>query len=467
MKRFSEQFNTKATTVRLSAAEKRALRERVVSYMEYHPISASPVVTPYVEVSPFAFFQSTAWKKFQYGGVAALAVIFVVSVVAEKSVPGDALYAVKQVNEEVRGSLTLNSYEKVVWETERLNRRMAEARILASEGRLTGEIEAEVAKAVKVHTDNARKEIEVLKQTDQDEATLAAIELTTALEVQSSSIKNDNDFTADAEIGFIKGIVLDAAKAVGQVTGERNLPSYDKLMAKTERETSRAYELLANIKKNATKEEQSDILRRLEDVERKVSVAIGLKDQEEIKAREELVLVLEQTHKLIIFMTNIDVRATLTVEEIVPVTLTTEERQAEVKRKLAETITLSSLVKEALATSTSAIDSEVEQKALLALEIASSSVSQVSNYLAGESVDIVTVELIMNEGYNVIHDIALMLGVTIKEEPVVEVEEIVPAPPVIELPEEEIVPEEVGTTSSSTVVSEEVSVDLTAEEPAL
>jgi hypothetical protein len=467
MKRFSEQFNTKATTVRLSAAEKRALRERVVSYMEYHPISASPVVTPYVEVSPFAFFQSTAWKKFQYGGVAALAVIFVVSVVAEKSVPGDALYAVKQVNEEVRGSLTLNSYEKVVWETERLNRRMAEARILASEGRLTDEIEAEVAKAVKVHTDNARKEIEVLKQTDLDEATLAAIELTTALEVQSSSIKNDDDFTADSEIGFIKGIVLDAAKAVGQVTGERNLPSYDRLMAKTERETSRAYELLANIKKNATKEEQSDILRRLEDVERKVAVAIGLKDQEEIKAREELVLVLEQTHKLIIFMTNIDVRATLTIEEIVPVTLTTEERQAEVKRKLAETINLASLIEEMLATSTSAVDEEVEQKTLLALEIASSSVNQVSNYLAGESVDVVAVELIMNEGYNVIHDIALMLGVTIKEESVVEVEEIVPAPPVIELPEEEIIPEEVGTTSSSTVVSEENSADLTAEEPAL
>ena len=41
MKRFSEQFHKKASAVKLQAAEKRELRERLVSYMEYHPLPES------------------------------------------------------------------------------------------------------------------------------------------------------------------------------------------------------------------------------------------------------------------------------------------------------------------------------------------------------------------------------------------------------------------------------------------
>ncbi len=449
MKRFSEQFNTKASSVRLSAAEKRALRERVVSYMEYHPLSEG-VPTPYVEVSPFAFFQSASWKKFQYGSVATVALVFMISLVAEQSVPGDALYAVKQVNEDVRGSLTLSSYEKVVWETELLNRRIAEARILASKGKLTEEVEVEVAKAVKEHTDNARKEIEVLKQTDQDEATLAAIEFTTALEVQTTSIQNDGGFAADNEsVGLIEGVVIDATKAVEQVAVDSNLPSFDKLIAKTERETTRAYELLANIKKNATAEEQADVLRRLEDVERKISVATGLKEQEEIKAREELVVVLEQTHKLIVFMTNIDVRATLTVEEIVPVTLTEAERKNEVERKLAETTALYGLIEDKLSTSTTAIDSDIKEKVTLALGVSSTSVAEVNALLAVLPLDIVTLESVMAEGHTITKDAAALLGIN-EISPEVVAEPVVPAAPV-----EEVMPSENGTTSTSTTSEEE------------
>ena len=40
MKRFSEQLYKKSTSVKLQAAEKRELRERLVSYMEYHPLPA-------------------------------------------------------------------------------------------------------------------------------------------------------------------------------------------------------------------------------------------------------------------------------------------------------------------------------------------------------------------------------------------------------------------------------------------
>ena len=38
MKRFEEQFKKQAQSVHLRAAERRNLKERLVSYMEYHPM---------------------------------------------------------------------------------------------------------------------------------------------------------------------------------------------------------------------------------------------------------------------------------------------------------------------------------------------------------------------------------------------------------------------------------------------
>ena len=40
MKRFSEQLHKKSESVKLTVSERADLRERLVSYMEYHPLPA-------------------------------------------------------------------------------------------------------------------------------------------------------------------------------------------------------------------------------------------------------------------------------------------------------------------------------------------------------------------------------------------------------------------------------------------
>ena len=113
----------------------------------------------------------------------------------------------------MRSTLALSPYEKIEWETERLNRRIAEARLLASEGRLTDEVEAEVAAAVKTHTENAKREIEVLRGEDEEEATLATIALNTTLEVQATSLKektNQNNAEAKQPV-LLAAVVGEAA----------------------------------------------------------------------------------------------------------------------------------------------------------------------------------------------------------------------------------------------------------------
>lgn len=414
MKRFSEQLKNRANTVKLRVAEKSDLRDRIVSYMEYHPMpvslrqkgeTAAPQEVRLVHVS--------LWRMFQLSGAALGVLLLSISYLAERAVPGDSLYSVKvRFNEEVRSTLARGPYEKVVWETERLNRRIAEARLLASEGRLTEEAEEEVANAVRVHSDNARREIEVLKQTDVEEAALASIQLATAIEVQSSSLKN-NDVASTTEgksTAKIAGVLAETQETEAGKE-DNTLPSYEKLMGRVEIDTTRAYELLRNINRAATPEEKADIQRRLEDIERAVSASVAQFDTDNILSRQQLVESLQRTQRLIVFMTNIDVRTSMTVEQIVPVTLTTEERVAKVKKTAEETLALLKLADSKLATTSASTSEEVRAKLLPAISSSTQEATEVLDALAVSGFDLEALEQKIKNAYAIADDAATLLSI--------------------------------------------------------
>lgn len=350
MKRFSEQFHTKSKSVTMSSTEKQELRERLVSYMEYHPLPAelkstsakkssvaskSPVLNDVFKIVSVPFsvlFKSSA--------VAAALALIVVPFLAEQSVPGDTLYAVKvQFNEEVRSTLTFDSYEKVEWETQLVNRRIAEARLLESEGRLTDEVEAEVAQAVRTHTQNAQKEINIMREIDADEATIASIEFDSNLEAQAASFKeattaneSESATMTVAEGGESRSLIanaVDESRALNEQPNASTTPSYDKLIARVEQNTTRMYELsdkLESLNPN-TKE---NVARRIQDVDRSVEEAIEKSKKDEDEARDILVDVLKRTQKLIVYMTDLEVSGTIDIEKLVPVVLTSDEEVAEI-----------------------------------------------------------------------------------------------------------------------------------------
>lgn len=442
MKRFSEQLQNKANSVKLRVSEKRDLRERVVSYMEYHPMPISVrQLGATAESEQVKLVHVSLWRILQLSGAALGVLLLSITYLAEQAIPGDSLYAVKVgFNEEVRSTLARSPYEKVVWETERLNRRISEARLLASEGRLTEEVEQDVADAVREHSDNARKEIEVLKQTDVEEAALASIQLATAIDMQSTSLKNND--SASTTVGMSTSRIA-SALAESQETEankqEDTLPSYTKLMAKVESETTRAYELLSNIHDLATPEEKSDIQRRLEDIERSVSDAVTQASAEDTSTRKLLVDALQRTQRLIVFMTNIDVRKSLTIEQIVPVKLTAEERTAKVKKLANETLALVTLSEQALGTfstgttasttaSTTKIispDREISAKLIPALKESKTTAKGVLGELLKSDFDLPTLEEQIKTAYAVANDSATLLSIDrsslldIKEEKVI------------------------------------------------
>lgn len=354
MKQFQAQFKKQAGSIKLSAPERTALRERLVTYMEYHPLAdgaaSTPVheTTPSLSSEPFFTFRPSPFYIRNLLGVLTLFLVIGVPVVAEYSVPGDVLYPVKvQFNEEVRGSLARNPYDKVVWETERLERRIAEARVLAKEGKLTLEAEAQVAAAVRAHSDAAQEEIELLRDTDSDEAAIAEIAFNSALDIQSAVLRSGKqESTEDSATNMIAGAVDAERSEASEKQLEQVFVSIERLQARVEFETTRAYEYLETVKEFATAEELKDIERRLADIDRKVMLAY----QEETSTEDATIALrgaLTSTQKLIAFMTDIDVRESVTIEELVPVELTDEEREAAAKDALDQLATDLDVVEDA------------------------------------------------------------------------------------------------------------------------
>jgi len=374
MKRFSEQFHTKSKSVSMTQAEKQELRERLVSYMEYHPLPAelksvkksTAAKTPVLNEA-FKTVSLPFTLIFKSSAVAAALVMVVVPFMAEQSVPGDTLYAVKvQFNEEVRGTLTFDSYEKVEWETQRVNRRIAEARLLESEGRLTDEVEAEVAQAVRTHTQNAQREIENLREFDAEEATIASIEFDSNLEAQAASFKEDDvegqsDETAVAMRSLERAVksenliaaAVDESRALNVQPTASTTPSFAKLSARVEQNTTRMYELSDKLE-SLNPKTKTDVARRIEDIERSVEEAIVESTNNEQVARDILVDVLKRTQKLIVFMTDLEVSDTVDIEELVPVVLTDSEEIEKITAYKAELTSQH----EAIVTALEAIDVE-------------------------------------------------------------------------------------------------------------
>ncbi|MFN3188282.1 MAG: DUF5667 domain-containing protein [Candidatus Paceibacteria bacterium] len=335
MKRFAQQFKKQSEKTKLTAGERFLLREKVTTFMEYHPLPAGEgEVRTLLSLDNVFKTSRVSWKKWSTGlGIVTVAFIVTLPAVAEYTVPGDMLYPVKvRINEEVRSTLARTPYEKVEWESKRIERRISEARVLAKAGLLTPEAEEAVAAAVTQHRSNANVEIAFLRESNNnDEAALANMTLASVFEVQSTAFRSNNDNTAaTSSLSSISentartlAGVLEGGRAELAIINETGVISHGRLMAEIEKQTTRAYERLTSVKNAVSSQEASDISRRLDDISTRIGEA---KELPEAKGTEQLHQALKDTQKLIAFMNDIDLRSSITVEKIVPITPTFDER---------------------------------------------------------------------------------------------------------------------------------------------
>ena len=358
MKSFDTDLQKYAEKISLKASERRELRERVLAYMEYHPLpKQSSVTAEFAQAIPgesfivFHFNSLFTPLRMRVAGGVMILFLIIAPFVAERSVPGDALYLVKTgFNETLQGQLANSPYEKIEFETKLMERRIGEAHALASEGKLTEEVKTQIAETVKEHSDAVQDGLAELRTQDAEGAAIAEIAFNSSLEVQSAVLNSNNDNTnGTSSIDSILTVVNDARDEITSNQSE-STPSFEALMARVELETTRAYELFKTIKPEATPEEVVDIERRFSDLDRLISEAKTKNTTEPEVAANELRETLGLIQKFIVFMTDIDVREAVTLETLVPVVLSDVERTEIVKVEIQAIQSLATEITERLVT---------------------------------------------------------------------------------------------------------------------
>ena len=205
---------------------------------------------------------------------------------------------------------------------------------MANEGRLTSEVEAEVVAAVREHTENVQEGIEVLREEDADQATLASIELNTTLALQSSSLQGDTTVLAmtvteedENSTQLIADVLNETLSKREGVIASSTIPAYEKIVARVETNTTRAYELLHSLNLPQDDRLRVGIDRRLADVNRSIEKANSLRGSSDESARQHLLGALQRTQKLILYLNDTEVGRGMDIESIVPVIPTPEEEQ--------------------------------------------------------------------------------------------------------------------------------------------
>jgi tetratricopeptide (TPR) repeat protein len=167
-----EKVITDLRRIALSSNEKREIKASVFERINKKEFAEGSVVSPFSGILLAARSHAIAFAVM-------VLVIFAgtgMSVAAEDSLPGDSLYGIKiYLNENLRTAIALNPSQKAHWNSRRAERRLEEAQKLASEGRLTDEVEGELERRFSSHALDAYSAIQDLEQRDDLDAAITAI----------------------------------------------------------------------------------------------------------------------------------------------------------------------------------------------------------------------------------------------------------------------------------------------------
>jgi hypothetical protein len=211
---FTERLKSEVRDLRLTHAEKSAMRVRLFDVM--YP-AAQP--SPFVYISRFSMvFTAVIFLLIGSGSYTAFA--------AQKALPGDPLYPVKvNVNETVEGALALSASSKAQWHANVAQRRVAEAEVLASQGKLSAAAATQISTNLTDHAEQAQALTSVIAVTDPGTATQISTELSSALDaheevlaqIGSTSTSTENKDNTDKLAADVHGFALAMAQVDARI----------------------------------------------------------------------------------------------------------------------------------------------------------------------------------------------------------------------------------------------------------
>jgi hypothetical protein len=240
----------------------------------------------------------------------------------------------------------------------------------------------------------------------------------------SKSVNNENPF-----VTLVTNTKLEFESEMSSTT----VP-YERLVPQLERQTTRAFERLASLKRTISVHEYTDINRRLQDIQQKMVTANSYRDTDSARSVQILRQSLADVQKLLTFMNDLDVRTAVAVERVVPKTLTYEERLAILQTAFVD-----------IKSDTERIKAQVQQ------EPDTSATQKVSSYVPMLDSFVVLSETISVDNIDQIEQEWLRVSAIIES-----IKAIMPLPPVIpnvtdeQSVEDQVVP---ATTTASTTLN--------------
>jgi hypothetical protein len=160
MNKFSlEQLFNSLRSIKLTSSEKSFMRLRVANYMNRHPIGSRASFLTFRYMAPVALalvlFLGT-------GGLVAFA--------SQETLPGETLYPIKRVSEQIKKVTLRGSKERADYELALIDKRFTETNQLIAQQKLTIETEASLTTAIQEHTNDFKNDIAQLAQSDPAEA---------------------------------------------------------------------------------------------------------------------------------------------------------------------------------------------------------------------------------------------------------------------------------------------------------
>lgn len=272
---FEKDIQKQTSKITLSASERHDLRARLHAYVEYHPLPIS--LQKHALVSLPSFFSSLTAR----AGAVSMATILALTIIpfiAEKSDPGDTLYAIKSgFNERVREQLITTPYEKITFETERLERRMAEVRLLVEEGKLDDATEQKLTESIITHSENIQHSIDEISTTDKEGAELAQIELAATVTANEAAVVAVDDAKASdgssdkKQITSLKNAVAGIRETTESKTATSTAKSPERVIALVEAEITRATELRDSVAGSLSDIEKADVEKLFESLHKKIA----------------------------------------------------------------------------------------------------------------------------------------------------------------------------------------------------
>lgn len=181
MKNNNEQFENfirDFEAIRMTNEEKNEIHENLDLFTR----SYIPTPSPYMKHMLF-------FKKAMAVSLALLIAISISKPVSAKSLPGELLYNVKIIHEEIESSTIKEPEKKINFEIKRTETRIREAVVLAEEDKLDIKKQEKLAEDIKKHVRSISEKIDIIKEENPEKALTLNSNLKTTLKVNSKALE--------------------------------------------------------------------------------------------------------------------------------------------------------------------------------------------------------------------------------------------------------------------------------------